>query len=226
MKKKIIIVVIISFMLYFFYSLSRNKENTLIKHGKHREYGKNGELLWEADFKNDTIDGLYKSYYSNGQIKTLSYFKMGLRDSSLEEYDENGHLLSFRFFQNDTAVYIKKYDVSGNLIWYGINATINQTIKDDSVYLVGYFPTSNVNNNFTALIIFNELSDGTLDTIYIDYEQGLSVSFGLPAYLYEKADSLVANLCELDKNYNIEMKGYVPLTYKNGLFENFSVWEP
>lgn len=61
------------------------------KEGKSESYYPiDGKLYEEENYKNDILDGEYKSYYRNGKIHTIGYHTNGVRSGEWKDYSENG----------------------------------------------------------------------------------------------------------------------------------------
>jgi antitoxin component YwqK of YwqJK toxin-antitoxin module len=55
-------------------------------------YYKNGKVKVIANYKNDTLNGKYKSFFSNGKIEFECNFIMGIKDGVSLYYNKNGSL--------------------------------------------------------------------------------------------------------------------------------------
>ncbi len=71
------------------------------------EYFKKNKLFATANFKNDMLDGDYKTYHENGKIATKLTYKQGRIVSKLSEYDNNGMLIGEKEFDSKKHIFIK-----------------------------------------------------------------------------------------------------------------------
>jgi len=52
-----------------------------------------GKIIKEVFYRNDTIEGIYKSYYGNRNIKSITHFNNGNISDSISCFYENGNIL-------------------------------------------------------------------------------------------------------------------------------------
>ena len=64
----------------------------------------NGQLWYEAGYKDGKTDGLQKGWFKNGQLKYEQNVKMSLYDGLWKEWDVNGRLESERNFKNGKQI--------------------------------------------------------------------------------------------------------------------------
>jgi antitoxin component YwqK of YwqJK toxin-antitoxin module len=57
-------------------------------------YYKNGRIKIIANYKNDSLNGKYKSFFSNGKIEFESKFIMGVKDGLSLYYNKDGSISS------------------------------------------------------------------------------------------------------------------------------------
>ena len=67
------------------YYLKGGKE---VKHGSHKYWDSNGQILYEDNYKDGELHGLHKYWYDNGQIEREFYYWEGIKYESEEEYIE------------------------------------------------------------------------------------------------------------------------------------------
>ena len=71
----------------WFGKLEKGKRN-----GEWLAFEKNGQLLYQFNYKNGLPDGLWKSFYKGGRLKSEGYFKKGQRIGNSKTYYLNGKL--------------------------------------------------------------------------------------------------------------------------------------
>ena len=93
----------------FYFDLWSERE---VRHGRFSRWASNGQLIENAEYAEDELNGLRRLYYSNGHPRESSWWKEGERHGSTREFDRKGRLLLESNYQ------------SGQL--HGIRTTYNE----------------------------------------------------------------------------------------------------
>ena len=89
-----------------------------LKHGKGKEFDKNGNIIYEGDFYLDKYEGKGKKIYESGNY-TIGEFKDGLRNGKGIHYYKNGNIKYEGDFVNDTFEGEGKYIYEDNEYYIG-----------------------------------------------------------------------------------------------------------
>lgn len=87
---------------------SQGKTNNLtdssgLKQNTRITYYKNGKVKVLANYKNDTLNGKYKSFFSNGKIEFEANYIMGIKCGVSLYYNKNGSLKAKSIAKNDKS---------------------------------------------------------------------------------------------------------------------------
>ena len=90
---------------------SENLANGILK-----EYHENGNLAFEAPWKNGMPEGIEKVYYENGNLEFEALWKNNKIEGISKWYYENGNLkFEIPWKNNKIEGIVKRYDINGNL---------------------------------------------------------------------------------------------------------------
>lgn len=67
------------------------------QNGPERAWDSNGVLIEERSFKDDVLDGSWKTFYNNGQLKNDAWFTAGTPDLFSKWYSKEGTLITELF---------------------------------------------------------------------------------------------------------------------------------
>lgn len=63
-----------------------------LRHGACKIYNDDQKLMFEENYFNDTLNGVYKAYFSSGKVRNLTTYVMGSENGISEMYHDNGQL--------------------------------------------------------------------------------------------------------------------------------------
>lgn len=102
------------------------------KQGKYTEYDENGKLLEEANFRNDTLEGIRKLYFPDGQVQYEEHYQAGLYQGSYRAFFEDGQLQSEGKYEQNA--------LQGEWLGYYTNGQLKERLQ---------FKDNNENGPFT-----------------------------------------------------------------------------
>jgi len=92
------------------------KSGHLIREGKWTVYYSNGKLKSEKIYKNNKLNGIYKTYNSDGNLSSEGNYKEGKKEGLWKSYHKNGQLESERNYKDGKKEGDWKiYDENGEL---------------------------------------------------------------------------------------------------------------
>lgn len=98
---------------------SMSKIHWFIKNGVVKEFYDNGQLMHEAFYINDKIEGEANWWHPNGRLSSTKFYRNGLRVGVWKDWSDSGKLLYVQPF-NDSGVYdghLVSYFISGKVRW-------------------------------------------------------------------------------------------------------------
>lgn len=95
---------------------TRSKED-FAKQGVYQMYDKEGRLMEEANYENDTLNGLRILYYETGDTQSVEQHRMGIFDGPYRTYYETGQLqMTGRYEANEMQGEWLRYYPNGQLM--------------------------------------------------------------------------------------------------------------
>lgn len=96
------------------YSVKRFERS---KEGLYQKSDAQGRLVEEANYLNDTLNGLRVLYYENGDTMSVEHYANGMFEGAFRSYHENGRLeLEGRYENNAMTGVWKRYYPDGQLM--------------------------------------------------------------------------------------------------------------
>ena len=92
----------------------KKKENKV--HGLTKFYYADGTIALEQDFNIGMPDGPIRCYYPSGKLLTEGNFKADRKSGVWKNYYENGQTQKYSYFLNDSLIYLKNFDKTGEYI--------------------------------------------------------------------------------------------------------------
>ena len=92
------------------------KSDMSILNGIVKRWHDNGQLEFEATYKDGKVDGVTKMWHYNGQLKVEGTFKDGKENGIRKQWEENGQLLNEGTFKDGELISEKKWDEDGSEI--------------------------------------------------------------------------------------------------------------
>ena len=71
-----------------------------IQNVTHKEYYDNGQLKYEANYKDGKLNGTRKSYYPNGKLQAEGEYINNFPVDTIKEYYPNGQLKREEYYEN------------------------------------------------------------------------------------------------------------------------------
>ena len=84
------------------------------KVGVYTRWHENGQLWGEGNYKDGKKEGVFKRWHDNGQIRSEETFKDGTRDGVQKMWYENGQLRADGVAKDGQAISKKEWDEDGN----------------------------------------------------------------------------------------------------------------
>jgi antitoxin component YwqK of YwqJK toxin-antitoxin module len=78
-----------------------------------REYYDSGELMMEAQYKNDRSNGITKTYYKTGVLYQENNYRVGVEDGISRTFYENGQLKFEKNYKNGGLIAVKHFSQDG-----------------------------------------------------------------------------------------------------------------
>jgi antitoxin component YwqK of YwqJK toxin-antitoxin module len=115
---------------YFVY-----EEDTTVKNGKYTLYSPEGDILVQANYKDNVLDGPYVEFYENATPKIKATYSNGKKVGEQQTFSIQGTLLSKEVYENTTTPNVqlyKKYSPSGKLTGEGFvkNGLYDSTLTE------------------------------------------------------------------------------------------------
>ena len=94
------------------------------------EYHNNGKVKSVTPYKNNQIDGIYRSYFTNGTPECYIEFKEGKKHGHYLCNTQQDLLYMYVYMQNDKRQVLCKYENTGNIVYYEVckNNKCNETV--------------------------------------------------------------------------------------------------
>ncbi|UMB61512.1 toxin-antitoxin system YwqK family antitoxin [Lutibacter sp. A80] len=109
-----------------FYNIKGILESTGTMEGKSRigtwryYYPDGKTLMIEENYKNNVLDGLYKSYYKNGKTNEILNYSSGKLNGNIKRYSDSGILLDdLNYIDGKLNGIAKYYTINGELLSKG-----------------------------------------------------------------------------------------------------------
>ena len=84
-----------------------------MKEGKQIEYYENGNIEYEAYFKNNLKNGIESGFFPSGKIESFGIYSNGKQSGKFYEYYESGLIKKESFYEDDLLVSETTYDEQG-----------------------------------------------------------------------------------------------------------------
>jgi len=89
-----------------------------LKQGDYYEYFENGHVAYQAEYKNDSLNGMFRRFYEDGKVQSIVEYRMNLIWSVVEERDRSGEVFVGSSVRNGNGT-AHFYDRDGDLRRFG-----------------------------------------------------------------------------------------------------------
>ena len=96
-------------------------------------YYNTGEIAIEQEFSEGVPDGYGQAFYKNSVLRSKGYLDMNIRVGIHKDYYPSGKIKEYRYFENDTAIYIKIYDDAGRIIKSLLPLNVSQEKEESNL---------------------------------------------------------------------------------------------